>query len=123
MDSRIVAGANLDGVQWGHIVDTVFQRPFLFLSADWPAEHEDLNQHAYVNKSTSVFYDGMVLQSAHSNFMDIPHMIPLAALSQAGAIDPHVAIETINAVVRSFFDEQLKGKEIDLNGLNSELKQ
>lgn len=119
-DDRIQAAANIDGVQWGQIVDTVFQKPFLFLSADWPAEHENLNQHAYVNRSTSVFYEGIVLQTGHSNFMDIPYMIPLRSLSQAGDIDPDLAMEITRRVVTSFFDKHLKNKAIDLNDLNSE---
>ena len=120
IDDRIKAGANVDGVQWGQIVDTVFQKPFLFISADWPAEHEDLNQHAYVNKSTSYFYEGMILKSAHSNFMDIPFMIPLKALSLAGEIDPDLAIEISGKLITSFFDKHLKHKEADMNLLNSE---
>ena len=111
---------NIDGIQWGQMVDTVLQKPFLFLSADWPAEHENLNEHAYVNKSTSVFYEGVVLHSGHSNFMDIPFMIPVRALSQAGDIDPDLAMEITRAVVTSFFDKHLKNKAVDLNALNRE---
>jgi hypothetical protein len=121
-DSRIKAGANLDGVQWGQIVDTVFHKPFLYLSADWPPEHENFNQHAYVNKSTSVFYEGIILQSGHSNFMDIPYMIPLQALNEAGDIDPDLAIRIAGRVVTSFFDRHLKSKDIDLNTLNPEFE-
>lgn len=115
MDSRIKAAANIDGVQWGQIVDTIFQKPFLFLSADWPEEHEDLNEHAYINKSTSVFYEGTIRESGHSNFMDIPFMIPLRALSLAGNIDPHLSMEITTKVITSFFDKHLKEKDIDLN--------
>lgn len=122
IDKRIKAGANVDGVQWGKIVDTVFQKPFLFISADWPEEHLDLNQHAYVNKSNSYFYDSTILKSAHCNFMDIPYMIPVKALSQAGDIDPNLAIEITSKVVTAFFDKHLKNKEIDLNTLNSKYK-
>ncbi|MEL7251793.1 MAG: hypothetical protein AAFO03_25455 [Bacteroidota bacterium] len=116
-DERIKAGANLDGVQWGRIVDTSFQQPFLFLSADWPADHEDLNQHAYVNKSQSVFYEGKILQSGHSNFMDVPFMVPLQALSQAGEIDPDLAIEITRELTRSFFDRHLKEGDVDIESL------
>lgn len=115
MDNRIKAAANIDGVQWGQIVDTIFQKPFLFLSADWPEEHEDLNEHAYINKSTSVFYEGTIRESGHSNFMDIPFMIPLRALSLAGNIDPHLSMEITTKVITSFFDKHLKEKDIDLN--------
>ena len=120
IDDRIKAAANLDGVQWGQLVDTVFQKPFLYLSADWPATHENLNQHAYVNKSTSVFYEGKIVQSAHSNFMDIPYMIPLRTLSQAGNIDPYLCGEITGKVLTSFFDKHLKSKEVDLNALSIE---
>ena len=120
IDDRIKAAANIDGVQWGQIVDTVFQKPFLFLSSDWPAEHENLNQHAYVNKRTSVFYEGIILQSGHSSFMDIPYMIPVRSLSQAGDIDPDLAIEITRKVVTAFFDKHLKSKAFNLNALNSE---
>jgi predicted dienelactone hydrolase len=120
IDNRIKAGANVDGVQWGQIVDTVFQKPFLFISADWPVEHENLNQHAYVNKSNSYFYESIIFKSAHSNFMDIPYMIPVKALSQAGEIDPDLAIEITGKLITSFFDKHLKNKDIDLSLLDSE---
>lgn len=120
IDSRIKAGANLDGVQWGQIVTTAFQKPFLFLSSDWPDDHENLIPHAYINRSKSVFYEGIILQSGHSNFMDIPYMVPLRAVSQAGAIDPDLAIEIATNAVLSFFDNHLKNKATDMHSLNSE---
>lgn len=120
IDDSILAGANIDGVQWGRIADTLFHKPFLFLSSDWPAEHENLNQHAYVNKSTDFFYEGIILQSGHSSFMDIPFMIPVSSLSQAGEIDPKLAMEITRKVVTSFFDRHMKDRAIDLNELSSE---
>jgi hypothetical protein len=122
MDERIKAGANLDGVQWGQIVDTVFHKPFLYLSADWPPEHENFNQHAYLNKSTAIFYEGIILESGHSNFMDIPYMIPLQALNEAGDIDPDLAIKIAARVVTSFFDKHLKSKIIEMNTLAAEFE-
>lgn len=119
-DDRIKAGANLDGVQWGQIVNTAFQKPFLFLSSDWPKEHEDLNQHAYVNRSRSIFYEATLLESGHSNFMDIPYMIPVQALNLAGDIDRDLAIEISNKLTVSFFDKYLKNLEADLSKLAKE---
>ena len=119
-NSRFKAGVNIDGVQWGKIVDTSFQQPFLFISADWPEDHEDLNQHAYVNKSTSQFYQARIENSQHSNFMDVPYMIPFKELSQAGDIDPDTAIEITTKLVISFFDKKLKNKDIDLSNLDLE---
>ncbi len=120
IDERIKAGANLDGVQWGQIVNSMFQKPFLYLSSDWPDDHENLNEHAYVNKSKAGFYDGKILQSGHSNFMDIPFMIPLKSLNEAGDIAPDLAIEITNKVVVSFFDNHLKSKNLNLKSLDLE---
>ena len=114
VDRRITAGANIDGVQWGQIVDTAHQDPFLFVSADWPADHEDLNSHAYINKSTSTFYKAMIHGSAHSNFMDIPLMVPFRSLSQAGTVDPRLSLDLTNQLVVTFFDKHLKGRPVDL---------
>jgi hypothetical protein len=47
-------------------------------------------------------------------------MIPVKALSQAGDIDPGLAIEITGTVVTSFFDKHLKNKDIDLNALDQE---
>lgn len=119
-DNRIKAGANIDGVQWGRIVNTSFDDPFLYISADWPEDKEDLNSHAYINKSKDVFYEAKVLGTLHSNFMDIPYMIPVKTLSQAGSIDPDLAIEITSKVVTAFFDKHLKNKETDLKSLGSD---
>lgn len=120
IDKRIKAGANIDGVQWGRIVDTSFQDPFLYISADWPEEKEDLNSHAYINKSQSIFYEAKIFNTGHSSFMDIPFMIPLEIINQAGGIEPEMGIEITSKLVTSFFDRHLKSKDVDLNSLDSE---
>ena len=116
LDSPIKAGVNLDGVQWGKIVDTTFHKPFLFVSADWPREHEDLNSHAYINKGVK-FYQALLKESAHSNFMDIPLMIPVNSINQAGSIDSEIAIEATNSLLLSFFNQELKGQTFNMNTL------
>jgi S-formylglutathione hydrolase FrmB len=116
-DNRVTAGANIDGVQWGDIVNTSFQDPFLFISADWPEEKEDLNAHAYINKGASTFYEARIAGTGHSNFMDIPLMIPMKSLSQAGAIEPELGIEITSKLVTSFFDKHLKRKTINMQAL------
>lgn len=118
-DDRIKAGANIDGVQWGRIVNTSFDDPFLYISADWPEDKEDLNSHAYINKSKDVFYEAKVLNTLHSNFMDIPLMISVNAISQAGSIDPYLGLEITNKLIISFFDKHLKNRKIDFTALNS----
>lgn len=123
IDERIQAGANVDGVQWGQIVDTIFQKPFLFISADWPADHENLNQHAYINKSDDTFYEALIRETGHSNFMDIPYMIPVQALSGAGIIDPYLANEISTQTLLAFFDKHLKGEDADVEDVADRYKE
>ncbi|MCC4214515.1 alpha/beta hydrolase family protein [Leeuwenhoekiella parthenopeia] len=109
-DARIKAGANLDGIQWGTKIDTLFQKPFLYVSADWPAEHEDLNAHIYLKKSTDYFYEAKLLNSGHPNFMDIPFMVPVSALAGTGSIDAEEGIHIVSDLVTAFFDRHLKNE-------------
>lgn len=109
-DSRVKAVANLDGIQWGNMIDSIYRVPYLYLSADWPAEHEDVNSHVYINKSTDYFYETKLLKSGHPNFMDIPFMIPVRKIAGTGKIDPIVGMEIITKLVTSFFDRHLKNE-------------
>ena len=122
-NDRVKAGANIDGVQWGRIVDTSFDDPFLFISADWPEEKEDLNSHAYINKSKVAFYEAKIMNTGHSSFMDIPFIIPLKALNQAGDIEPGLGIEITSKLVTLFFDKHLRSKEVDFSSLDSKYEQ
>ena len=110
MDSRVKAAANLDGIAWGNLIDTTLNIPFLYVSADWPVEYLDINSHIYINKSTDCFYESKLLNSGHSNFMDIPFMIPVQSLSRAGKIDPYQGIEIVTKLLTSFFDKHLKNE-------------
>ncbi|MEQ8688946.1 MAG: hypothetical protein RIE86_26840 [Imperialibacter sp.] len=107
-DSRIKAAANLDGISWGNTIDSTYHIPFLYVSADWPAEHEDVNSHIYLNKSTDYFYESKLLKSGHPNFMDIPFMIPVQSLAGTGDIDPYQGMEIVTKLTTSFFDRHLR---------------
>ncbi len=107
-DERIKAAANIDGVQWGEMMDTIYPKPFLYISADWPAAHPDINAHVYKHKSTDYFYKCKLLTAGHPNFMDIPFMIPVPSLAQTGTIDAKLGIGITNELVISFFNKHLK---------------
>lgn len=106
-DSRVRAAVNLDGIQWGDMIDSSYHIPYLYVSADWPADHEDINSHVYINKSTDYFYETKLLHSGHPNFMDIPFMIPVRPLAGTGEIDPYTAMEIVTNLVTSFFNRHL----------------
>ncbi len=112
-DGRVKAAVNLDGIQWGNKIDTTYHIPYLYVSADWPEEHEDINSHVYQKKSTDYFYEATLLKSGHPNFMDIPFMIPVPAVAGTGEIDPYEGMEIVTKLVTSFFDKHLRGISAD----------
>lgn len=77
IDDRIIAGFNVDGMQWGKMIDTMMTKPFALISSEWDELHPNLNIHAYHNGSSSDFYTAKILNTRHSNFMDIPLMVNL----------------------------------------------
>jgi predicted dienelactone hydrolase len=119
-DNRIFAGINLDGIQWGNIIDTTLTKPFLYISSDWKSPHPNFNKYAYQNGSSSIFYDAKIINSGHSSFMDIPLMVNIPTLNEGGTINKKEAFRTINKTVISFFDNHLKNKENDLLKLKEE---
>lgn len=109
-EPRIKAGFNVDGAQWGGMIDTSLSRPFALLSSDWQTGHPNLNKHAYRHGSAADFYSARIGGSGHSNFMDIPLMIRIPVLNEAGRIDPHRAHRISSELIVQFFDTYLLGK-------------
>lgn len=119
-DNRIKAGVNLDGVQWGEMIDKKLTKPFLLISSEWISPHPNFNKYAYKNGSTDVFYNAKIKNSGHSSFMDIPLMINIPPLNEGGTINKKEAYKIINKTVILFFDNHLKNKENDLLKLKEE---
>jgi len=122
-DVRIQAGINIDGVQWGAMLDTFLTRPFLSLSSDWPKEHADFNEVAYRNGSTSDLYFARIRGSGHSNFMDIPKMINLRAINEAGSIKHDEAIRITSKLVTAFFNQYLLNEDPSLESLATDFQE
>lgn len=111
---KITAGINIDGVQWGAMVDTSLNKPFLLLSSDWADDHPDFNQIAYHKSGSNNFYLAEIKNSGHSNFMDIPFMVNLPLLNESGKINPTKAIRITSELVVKFFNKYLNNVETDL---------
>ncbi|MDA3942911.1 MAG: hypothetical protein PF694_05160 [Bacteroidetes bacterium] len=124
-DNRIKAGINLDGMQWGGIIDTVMTKPFALISSVWDSSHPNLNTIAYHNGSYSAFYNAKILNTGHSNFMDIPFMVRLKLINESGDINPLKANEITTKLVIDFFDKYLMDRPynlLDLHDKYSELE-
>jgi predicted dienelactone hydrolase len=126
-DDRIKAGISIDGILWGSMIDRTLTKPFAILSGEWDynAYRPDLNKHIFKNGTANDFYQGKILNAGHSNFMDIPYMIQIPVINEAGSIDPEKASRISSEVVVQFFDKYLLDKNIDflkLGKLHPELE-
>jgi predicted dienelactone hydrolase len=122
-DHRIIAGANLDGVQWGNMIDSTLAKPFLIISSDWKFPHPNFNAYAFRNGSSTAFYDAKISNSGHASFMDIPLMVNLPFINEAGTINPNRAYKITAVTLLKFFDKHLLGKPTNLMGLKTKYRE
>jgi hypothetical protein len=108
VDARCKAGVNIDGFQYGDLLDGSLMQPFMFMySASTPVLNKNIND---------VFYDGaqndaysLVINGAtHEDFSDIPLYFRMQILNvPAGNRDPLRFLRIENAYILAFFDRYL----------------
>ncbi|NBC64533.1 MAG: hypothetical protein GVY07_02565, partial [Bacteroidetes bacterium] len=108
-DQRVKAGINWDGAQWADMIDSTLAQPFLRIEAARDSAMFAPNDLIYHNGSDTAIYDLKVNGFGHSNFSDIPFLIPVESINEAGDADPYDATELINEYSLAFFDKYLRG--------------
>lgn len=108
VDSRCKAAINMDGTQWGNLLDNPLQAPFMMMSGedtiginDWALSHAQANG-----------YNVYVRDAWHINFTDFNLVSPLFKFplwGAMGAIDTRQMERIMNAYTLAFFDQMLKG--------------
>ena len=121
-DSRIKAGANWDGGQWGDLIGSRMERPFLAIDAvrdpavyPFMLMNPIIYSEADIPRLSYVQIEG----TGHSNFSDMGYFTPLKVLSEAGSIEPDRAVQLVNKLTLSFFNTHLKQQ----GGFMEEMKQ
>ena len=113
-DQRIKATANLDGAQWGKVIQSKMSRPTAVISSARSTLYE-VNKYIYHEAKGADFYDVVLANSGHSNFSDIPYMVRIPQLNEAGSILPERATASFNGFILAFFQKHLEGKTADLS--------
>jgi pimeloyl-ACP methyl ester carboxylesterase len=120
-DQRVKAGINWDGAQWADMIDSTLHQPFLRIEAVRDSATFAPNDLIFQQSSESVLYDVKVNGLGHSNFSDIPFLIPVQSINEAGIADPYHATELITDFSIEFFEKYLRGNStIDLRDLGDE---
>jgi predicted dienelactone hydrolase len=106
VDPRIRAGINMDGFQYGHLLDGDLRQPFLFMLSQG---HRGENQFFFDRAQSSV-YRMTLLGAAHSNFTDLSLLaeLPARITGRLGPIDGARSLQIVGAYAVDFFNKHLE---------------
>ena len=108
-DPRVKAGVNLDGLQYGEVLERSLHKPFMFMNSEG-----GINDPVY-ERAEGPTYFVTVKDSQHLDFTDLGLISPLFQLTGAtGAINGRRMSEIYNAYTLAFFDRYLEGKAAPL---------
>jgi predicted dienelactone hydrolase len=111
VDARCKAGINLDGLQFGDLIDRPMPRPFLFMQSE---DTGTLNRFV-VDRATGPAYYVVVKGASHFNFSDFSLLSPdFRKAGLLGSIEGGRMQHIMNAYVLAFFDKYLKEKDAPL---------
>ncbi|MEV0375850.1 hydrolase [Streptomyces sp. NPDC050636] len=123
-DSRIDAGANLDGQLFGSAIDKPLDRPFLLFSSEHHNRNSDRSWARFWRHLHGERLDLKLRGSGHNSFVDNQVLFPQAPgafglappqLEQIlGTIDPNRSIEVQRTYLAAFFDKHLRHRHSDL---------
>lgn len=112
VDHRVDAVINLDGGQFGELIDMTLDKPFLAMYAD-----RDYNAFftpnffVYDQVAKGKFYQAIIKDTGHANFGDLSYWSNLNALTETGAIAPERMTHITNELILRFFDLYLNDKK------------
>ncbi len=114
-DDRIKAGINMDGAQWGRLIDTTFNTPFMAMYADRDySTFFSPNFLIYSQVAKGDFYEVIIKNSGHANFGDLSYWTPLHQLTETGTIDSERMNFLTSKLILTFFEKYINNKEIDI---------
>ena len=112
VDSRIVAGINIDGIQYGKTQRDSLHVPFMMFTSD---ESDGMNNFMYL-RSRNDYYEYHLKNTRHSDLTDMVIVWPILKFyGQSGKIAGNRVIEIMNTSILNFWDKYLKNdQEINL---------
>ncbi|HAG16314.1 MAG TPA: hypothetical protein DCG69_07300 [Bacteroidales bacterium] len=109
-DSRIKAGINLDGFQFGDLIDQPLQKPFMLIQSGYN-DMWNLGNSVIFGHHFNDFYFLDIPKARHFVFSDaalLPDIPPANKLDMIGSIDGRETLNFLNLFILEFFDVYLK---------------
>ncbi len=105
-DHEIRAGINLDGFQFGDLVNNQLRIPFMFVSSNQQA-NSYLRATSFMHESETVCYQVTIKGFSHGNFTDLEQFMP----------GRERATELQRELILAFFNKYLKNNDVDMSDL------
>lgn len=110
-DNRVKAGVNLDGLQFGRLIDQPLKKPFMFMNSQ---DGRGLNEPVYERAEGPAYYV-TVKGSKHLDYSDLAFISPLFKhMGATGTVGGQRMTKIYSAYVLAFFDKYVKGQESPL---------
>jgi len=110
-DPRFKAGVNMDGFQFGDVIDGEVHQPFMFMYSEQFTEANAAMMESFKN----TIYVCTINGSLHMDFSDNPFVLPITKrMGMSGKIPAKRMTNITNSYLLSFFDKHLKGKPSSL---------
>lgn len=108
VDDRFKSGINLDGFQFGDVINGTIKQPFMMVYSE-PFAY--VNNYI-LNNFNNTLYQLVIKGSTHMNFDDNMFVMPITKqMGMVGKIDKNKMREINNGYIVSFFNKYLKNKE------------
>ena len=127
-DSRFKAGINIDGWPYGTLFHSAepLSQPMMQIRSepedDEQDEQENIISELIFEKSKNAAYQLKIRGSGHMNFWDFPLFFKIyKRLGYWDDIDPLRLLEIESTYITGFFNKYLKGEELDLGTVGSNL--
>jgi hypothetical protein len=113
-DPRVKAGINIDGFQFGDMIDRPLTKPFMFVGAQrrWAGDSTIAND-VFFQRAESSAYLVLISGFTHQTFTDLP-LFENDWEETDSAVDGERALTIQRAYMRAFFDKHLRGRKSTL---------
>jgi len=111
VDNRFSACVNLDGFQWGDVINAGINQPLMVIYSE-PFE----GGGGYIRENlTNTTYILTIENSTHMNFQDMPVVMPgTKIIGMVGSISPDRMFQITNDYLLAFFGKYLNGEDAPL---------
>jgi len=111
-NSKIKAGINLDGFQFGELYNNSLEVPFMFISSNRENDRY-LRALTFMNSAKTTCYQVALKGFTHDSFTDFANVLS----------GDYRKIDLQRRLIKSFFDKHLKNREMDLKSLKSDYEE